>query len=251
MRVLLHGCNGRMGQVLSRLISGMDDAKVVCGVDSNIDKIINSYPVYPSLSEVKEEVDVLIDFSNHSCLDSILKFGLDRKVPLIICTTGFSPEEKQKMVESSKHIPILNSANMSLGVNLIISLVKQAAAVLYKDFDIEIVEKHHNQKLDSPSGTALSIADAINSSLDNKFEYKYGRYGKTEKRTKNEIGIHAVRGGAIVGEHDVIFAGGGEIVEISHSALSRDVFGYGAIRAAQFIIGKAPGFYSMKDVIEE
>lgn len=247
----MHGCNGRMGQVISRLISQMDDAKIVCGVDSNIDKAINSYPVYSSLSDVKEDVDVLIDFSNHSCLDSILKFGLDKKVPLIICTTGFSPEEKQKMVEASKYIPILNSANMSLGVNLIISLVKQAAAVLYKDFDIEIIEKHHNQKLDSPSGTALSIADAINSSLNNKFEYKYGRYGKTEKRTKNEIGIHAVRGGAIVGEHDVIFAGGGEIIEISHSALSRDVFGYGAIRAAQFIIGKSPGFYSMKDVIEE
>lgn len=251
MRVLLHGCNGKMGQVLTRLISNMKDANVVCGVDSDVNKIRNEYPVYSSLSDVKEEVDVLIDFSNHSCIDNILKFGIDKKVPLVICTTGFSLEEKNKMIEASKYIPILNSANMSLGVNLILSLVKQAASVLYKDFDIEIVEKHHNQKLDSPSGTALAIADAINSSLENMFEYKYGRYGKTEKRAKNEIGIHAVRGGAIVGEHDVIFAGAGEIVEISHQALSRDVFGYGAIRAAQFIINKQPGFYSMKDVIEE
>lgn len=251
MRVLLHGCNGRMGQVITRLVSDMTDVKIVCGVDSNINKASNNYPVYTSLNEVKEEVDVLIDFSNHSCIDDILKYGLDKKVPLVICTTGFSTEEKQKIIDASKYIPILNSANMSLGVNLIISLVKQAASVLYKDFDIEIVEKHHNQKLDSPSGTALAIADAINDSLNNKFEYKYGRYGKTEKRAKNEIGIHAVRGGAIVGEHDVIFAGGGEIVEISHQALSRDVFGYGAIRAAQFLIKKQPGFYGMKDVIEE
>lgn len=250
MRVLLHGCNGRMGQVLTRLISETSDIKVVCGVDSNSGKINNSYPVYSSLSEVKEEVDVLIDFSNHTCLEGILKFGLERNVPLVICTTGFSSEEKQKMLEASKNIPILNSANMSIGVNLILSLVKQAAGVLYEGFDIEIVEKHHNQKLDSPSGTALAIADAINSALDNKMEYKYGRHSKTEKREKNEIGIHAVRGGAIVGEHDVIFAGGGEVIEITHSALSRDVFGYGAIKAAKFITGKKHGMYSMKDVIE-
>jgi 4-hydroxy-tetrahydrodipicolinate reductase len=249
MKVLLHGCNGKMGQVLSRIISEENDMEVVCGVDICPEKFNNNYPVYRNLSDVNEEVDILIDFSNRSCLNSILEYGLSRNVPLLICTTGFSPEEKEAMTDAARKIPILNSGNMSLGVNLIISLAKQAAEVLYGNFDIEIIEKHHNQKLDSPSGTALMIADAINSSLSDSMEYTYGRHSKTEKRDKKEIGIHSVRGGAIVGEHDVIFAGPGEIVEISHTALSRDVFGYGAVKAAKFLFGKAPGFYSMKDVI--
>jgi 4-hydroxy-tetrahydrodipicolinate reductase len=239
MKILLHGCNGKMGQVLSRIISEENDMKVVCGVDICPEKLKNNYPVYGSLAEVNEEVDILIDFSNRSCLNSVLEYGLLRNVPLLICTTGFSPEEKEAMKEASRKIPILNSGNMSLGVNLIITLAKQAAEVLYGNFDIEIIEKHHNQKLDSPSGTAIMIADAINSSLSDSMEYTYGRHSKTEKRDKKEIGIHAVRGGAIVGEHDVIFAGPGEIVEISHTALSRDVFGYGAVKAAKFLYGRA------------
>jgi 4-hydroxy-tetrahydrodipicolinate reductase len=249
MKVLLHGCNGKMGQVLSRIISEENDMKVVCGVDICPEKFKNNYPVYRNLSDVNEEVDILIDFSNRSCINSILEYGLSRNVPLLICTTGFSPEEKEAMTDAARKIPILNSGNMSLGVYLIMSLAKQAAEVLYGNFDIEIIEKHHNQKLDSPSGTAIMIADAINSSLSDSMEYTYGRHSKTEKRDKKEIGIHSVRGGAIVGEHDVIFAGPGEIVEISHTALSRDVFGYGAVKAAKFLFGKAPGFYSMKDVI--
>jgi 4-hydroxy-tetrahydrodipicolinate reductase len=250
MKVLLHGCNGKMGQVLTKIISADPDMEVVCGVDRDPNKISNTYPVYSSLSDVKESADVVIDFSNHSCIDELLSFGIEKKIPLVICTTGFTAEEKEKMIEASKKIPVFHSANMSIGVNLIISLAKQAASALYEGFDIEIIEKHHNQKLDSPSGTALMIADAINSTLQNKMEYVHGRHSKTQKRQKNEIGIHAVRGGAIVGEHNVIFAGGGEVIEISHSALSRDVFGYGAVKAAKFMIGKDPGFYSMEDLLK-
>lgn len=250
MKVLLHGCNGKMGQVLTRIISQMEDMKIICGVDREPNKIKNPYPVYDSLSKVQEDVDVLIDFSNHLALDSILEFGLNKNVPLVICTTGFSPEEKEKMKKASEKIPILNSANMSIGINLITNLLKNIAPILYGDFDIEIIEKHHNQKLDSPSGTALMLADAINSSLQNSLEYVYGRHSKTDKRKKEELGIHAIRGGAIVGEHSVIFAGAGEVIEINHSALSRDVFAYGAIRAAKFLVGKKPNFYTMNDVLK-
>ncbi|KRQ87220.1 4-hydroxy-tetrahydrodipicolinate reductase [Caloramator mitchellensis] len=249
MRVLLHGCNGRMGQVLTRIISQLEDMNVVAGVDREPNKYNNNYPVYDNLTKVQEEVDVLIDFSNHTALDSVLEFGLKRNVALVICTTGFTPEEKTKMREASKNIPVLNSANMSIGINLLNKILGQVAPVLYGDFDIEIIEKHHNQKLDSPSGTALMLADAINASLDNSLEYVYGRHSKTEKRQQNELGIHAIRGGAIVGEHSVIFAGAGEVIEINHSALSRDVFAYGAIRAAKFLSGKEAGFYTMSDVI--
>jgi 4-hydroxy-tetrahydrodipicolinate reductase len=250
MKILLHGCNGRMGQVLTRIISDSPDMEVICGVDQVPDRIKNDYPVYGNLKDVQEQPDILIDFSNHNCLESLLQYGTGKKVPLVICTTGFTAEEKQRMSEAAKGVPILNSANMSLGVNLILSLVSQAALLLSDSFDIEIIEKHHNQKLDSPSGTALMIADAMNHALDDSMEYTYGRHSKTEKRDKKEIGIHAVRGGAIVGEHDVIFAGQGEIIEISHSALSRDVFAYGAIKAAKFLVDKEPGLYSMKNVIE-
>lgn len=251
MKVLLHGCNGRMGQTLTKIISQLDNVDAVCGVDMFPEKFNNPYPVYKSLDEVKEEVDVLIDFSNHQCLNSILEYGKKNKVALVICSTGFSDEEKSKMYEASKEIPILHSANMSLGVNLILSLVSQAAKVLYENFDIEIIEKHHNQKLDSPSGTALMIADAINEALNNTLTYNYGRHSKTQKREKNEMGIHAVRGGSIVGEHEILFAGPFENIEIKHTALSRDVFAYGAIRAAKYLYGKANGFYTMKDVINE
>lgn len=250
MKVLLHGCNGRMGQVLVRLISEANDMEIVCGVDSYPEKLNNNFPVYSSLEEVTQDADILIDFSNHSCIGNIIKFGKLRKLPLIICTTGFTPEERSLMLDASKLIPIFNSSNMSIGVNILISLVKQAAKSLYEDFDVEIIEKHHNQKLDSPSGTALMIADAINSTLDNEYDYVYGRHSKNQKRTKKEIGIHAIRGGSIVGEHQVIFAGGGEIIEVNHSALSRDVFGYGALAAGRFMLNKKPGMYNMDDVLK-
>ena len=250
MRVLLHGCNGKMGQVMTRTLAGLPDMKVVCGVDTEPDKVRNCYPVYASLKAVEESPDIVIDFSHRTCLDALLEFGQARHVPLVICTTGFNDEERQRMADVSRNVPILNSGNMSLGVNLILSLVRQAAAVLQDGFDVEIVEKHHNQKVDAPSGTALMIADAVRSALDHSMEYVYERHSKTGKRQRNEIGIHSVRGGAIVGEHSVTFAGQGEVVEISHSALSRDVFAHGAIKAAGFLLAKGPGLYSMRDVIE-
>jgi len=251
MKVLLHGCNGKMGQVMTRVLAGIPDIEIICGVDVEPGKVQNSYAVYPSLSDAKEVPDIVIDFSHHTSLDGLLAYGIEKRVPLVICTTGFTPEERQKMAEASRLMPILNSPNMSLGVNLVLSLVKEAAAVLGESFDIEIIEKHHNQKLDSPSGTALMIADAVNSTLGNIMEYKYGRHSKVSRRNENEIGIHAVRGGAIVGEHSVIFAGQGEVIEINHSALSRDVFAYGAVRAARFLLEKGPGLYSMADVIRD
>ncbi|MEW6523382.1 MAG: 4-hydroxy-tetrahydrodipicolinate reductase [Bacillota bacterium] len=251
MKVLLHGANGRMGQVMTRIISAVPDMEVICGVDIAPDRLKNPYPVYECLECVKEHPDVLIDFSNHACLDAILCYGVSRRVPLVICSTGFSAEQKQQMVEASKQVALLHSANMSLGINLVLSLVRQAAMLLSDSFDIEIVERHHNQKVDAPSGTALMIADAMNSGLENSLRYVFGRHTKHDKRQKKELGIHAVRGGAIVGQHDVIFAGQGEVIEISHQALSRDVFAHGAISAARFIIRKSPGFYTMKDVVED
>ena len=250
MNILLHGCNGKMGKVMTRLIGDCSDMKIVCGVDSN-NPSSTIFPVYKSFNEVHEYVDVLIDFSNHICIKNILEFGLSKKVPLVICTTGFTDEEKKAMIDASKSIPVFNSSNMSLGINLLISLAKKAALVLNENFDIEIIEKHHNQKVDSPSGTALMIADAVNSTLNDSMEYKFGRHSKTEKRQKNEIGIHSIRGGSIVGEHDIIFAGPDEVIEINHTAQSRDVFGHGAIKAARFMYGKKSGFYTMDDILKQ
>lgn len=272
---MLHGCYGKMGRVMARVIGETPDTVIVCGVDRAVQSGIDTaapgkapgalrpadvslpagdYPVYASLSDVPPSlagsVDVLIDFSHHSALDDVLAFGTEWRVPLVICTTGFSPEQKARMQAASAQTAILNSANMSLGVNLLLSLVKQAAALLSDTFDIEIVEKHHNQKVDAPSGTALMIADAINEALEGQKEYVFGRHSKTERRKKQDIGIHAVRGGAIVGEHSVIFAGQGEVVEVNHTALSRDVFAYGAVKAASFLAGRKSGLFSMKDVIE-
>ncbi len=271
MRILLHGCNGRMGQVITRLVAEYQNPEsldsdqttesqgalgldIICGVDLNPHKFNNSYPVCQSLDEVPADIkpDVLIDFSHHSSIAKLLDFGTTRQAPLVICTTGFTAGEQQMIKKASEKVPVLMSANMSLGINLLLTLVEKAAPVL-KGFDIEIVEKHHNQKLDSPSGTAMMIAEAINASLGNGMEYTYGRHGRDvniSKRKKNEIGIHAVRGGAIVGEHDVIFAGQGEVIEIRHAALSRNVFAYGTLQAAKFLAGRSPGFYSMEDVIE-
>lgn len=250
MKVLLHGCNGRMGQVITKIISQKDDMEIICGVDIVPDKVMNSYPVYPSLDQVKEKADVVIDFSNHSCIKKLVEYGVSTNTPMVICTTGLDDEDKALVAKASQTVPVLMSGNMSLGINLVLSLVQKAAQVLWDDFDVEIIEKHHNQKLDAPSGTALMIADSISSAAGTHPDYKFGRYGKNDKRTPSEIGIHSIRGGAIVGEHEVIFAGAGEVVEIKHSALSRDVFAYGAIKAASFLYGKEKGFFSMKDVIE-
>lgn len=246
--VLMSGCNGKMGQVISRLAGQYEDIKIAAGFDIN-DSTKNSYPVFTDLNKCNVKLDVIIDFSNPDALDNVLKFAMQRKLPLVMATTGLSLAQKKLLESASREIPVFFSANMSLGVNLLMDLVKKAAKVLESNFDIEIVEKHHNQKLDSPSGTALAIADAINSVLEQKQEYIFDRHSRRKKRSKSEIGIHAVRGGTIVGDHSVIFAGSDEIIEINHSAMSKDIFGVGALRAAKFLHDKKPGMYSMSDLI--
>lgn len=249
IRILLNGCNGRMGQVITRLAKEDDSLMIAAGVDMMPEKFENDYPVYPTLNQVDEKVDVVIDFSNPKGLPILLGFGIERELPIVICTTGLSQEDRDNIKSASERIPILTSANMSVGVNLILNLVKTAAKALEDSFDIEIIEKHHNQKVDSPSGTALALAESINSGLKARKDYVYGRHSKSDRRTTEEIGIHAIRGGNIAGEHTVIFAGAGEVIEITHSALSRDVFGVGALKAAKYLYEKKPGLYNMDDLI--
>ncbi len=248
INILMSGCNGKMGQVITRLASGSEELTIAAGYDLNNSKQ-NSYPVFTNIHQCDVKVDAIIDFSNPAALENILEFAVSRKIPVVMATTGLSGENIKVLEMASAEIPIFFSANMSLGVNLLLDLVKKAAKILSDNFDIEIIEKHHNQKLDSPSGTALAIADAINLALEQKYEYTYDRHSVREKRSKCEIGIHAVRGGTIVGEHSVIFAGNDEIMEIKHTAASKEIFAVGALRAAKFICGRKPGFYNMNDLI--
>lgn len=247
--IIMVGCNGKMGQVISNLVAQDENAKIVAGVDV-FDDGRNSYPVFKNLKECTVAADAVIDFSSPKSLEEILRVGIERNLPLVLCTTGYSEEDIEKVKEASKKVAILRSANMSLGVNTLLKLVSVAANVLAKaDFDIEIVEKHHNQKLDAPSGTALALADAINEALNQEYHYRYDRSKVREIREKKEIGISAVRGGNIVGEHEVIFAGTDEVIEFKHTAYSKAIFGKGAITAAKFLAGKGAGLYSMSDVI--
>ncbi len=248
IQVLLTGCGGRMGKVVAEMCNQFEDMNVCAGVDPTLPNC--SFPVYASCSDAVERADVIIDFSFHTAISDILNFAMANKIPAVIATTGFSAEELQLIEEAKKIIPVFRSANMSLGVNILCQLAKKAAKFL-PDFDIEIIEKHHNQKVDSPSGTALMIADEIASVLPNQINYVYGREGICGKRTKQEIGIHAVRGGTIVGEHDVLFAGAHETVTISHSAGSREILANGAVCAARFLLQQKPGGYSMKDIFED
>lgn len=248
VRILLSGCNGKMGQVITNLARDREDVRIVAGYDIH-DNIKNDYPVFTQLENFNIPVDVIIDFSHPSALQTVLNFALAKKIPLIVATTGLSDEQAAKLKEASKVIPVLHSANMSLGVNLLIDLVQKAAKVLYSNFDIEIIERHHNQKIDAPSGTALALADAINQAVPEKYRYVYDRHSSRVKRSKDEIGIHSVRGGTIAGDHTVIFAGNDEIIELRHVANSRDIFGVGALKAAVFIHDKNPGFYTMKDLL--
>jgi len=250
INILMSGCNGKMGQVISRLSEQYEDLHIAAGYDI-ADNGKNNYPVFTDLKSCNVKLDVIIDFSNPIVLDGLISFAVAKKIPVIVATTGISPAQKKLLEQASQSIPLFFSANMSLGVNLLIDLVKKAAKLLDQNFDIEIIEKHHNQKLDAPSGTALAIADSINSVLDHKQDYVYDRHSRRKKRSKTEIGIHAVRGGTIVGEHSVIFAGNDEIIEINHSAMSKDIFGTGALRAARFIYNKKPGMYNMNDLISE
>lgn len=247
IKVIINGVNGKMGQVLTKLISRENDFKVVAGIDRSPNKEKNSYPVYEDIIECKEKADVIIDFSHISNLHNILKYSLKEKMALLIATTGFSKEDHMAIKEASEKIPVLCSSNMSLGINALKTALKEISPAL-DGFDIEIIEKHHNKKLDAPSGTAYLLANTINESLGNNKDYTFGREGINAKRQSNEIGIHAIRGGTIPGEHTVIFAGLDEIIEIKHTALSKNVFAAGAVKAARFIAKAKPGLYDMNDI---
>ncbi|WP_163194397.1 4-hydroxy-tetrahydrodipicolinate reductase [Clostridium thermarum] len=248
IKIILNGCNGRMGKTISELAKSYDTVKIVAGIDKFLKETNSYFPTYDDINKYQGECDVVLDFSSPKSLPSLSQYCLEKKLPLVLCTTGYSEDEYKAIKELSTKIPVFNSGNMSLGINILSSILKKISPLLFKGFDIEIIEKHHNQKVDSPSGTALMLANAIKSSLEDQVEYVHGREG-LKKREKNEIGIHAVRGGSIVGEHEVIFAGIGETIVLKHTALSRDVFASGALRACEFMCGKVPGIYTMDDVI--
>ena len=237
----MHGCNGAMGQVISEIIEESESAVMAAGVDFKDDGH-NPYPVFKNLEDCNVDVDVIIDFSSSKATDRLLSYVAEKQIPLVLCTTGLSEEQLKKVEETSKKTAILRSANMSLGVNILLKLVNTAAKVLADaDFDIDIVEKHHKLKVDAPSGTALALADAVNEALHNEYEYVYDRSQRRIKRPKKEIGISAVRGGTIVGQHDVIFAGQDEVIEFHHTAYSKAIFGKGAVSAAIYLAGKPAG----------
>ena len=247
--IILVGANGKMGQVICRIAETDPEVRISCGIDISGEKK-NDFPVYTEFnSDVRG--NVIVDFSHPSALTSTLEYAKANMVPAIIAATGFSPAQREEIDAAAKEAPIFFSANMSLGINLIIQLAQKAAQLLEDSFDIEIVEKHHNQKLDAPSGTALAIADAINAVSKADNEYIYDRHDVRRKRGKREIGLHAVRGGTIVGEHSVIFAGQDEVVELKHQATSKEVFAAGAVKAAKFMVGKPTGMYNMQDLVSE
>lgn len=250
VKVIMHGCNGKMGQVITKLIEEDPEIEIAAGVDVS-DHVQNAYPVYTSLSSCDAEADVVIDFASAKAVDALLDYCVERQIPCVLCTTGLSAEQLAHVEEASRKVAVLRSANMSVGVNLLMKLLKEASPILAQaGFDIEIVEKHHNLKVDAPSGTAIALADAVNDAFEEKYEYVYDRSERRERRPKKEIGISAVRGGTIVGDHDVIFAGADEVITFSHRAYSRAVFGKGAIQAAKYMKGKPAGLYNMSNVID-
>ena len=249
VKVIMHGCNGKMGQTITGLIAADEEIEIVAGVDAR-DEGKNAYPVFQSIADCTVEADAVIDFSVAAAVDGLLDYCVNKKIPCVLCTTGLSQEQLEKVKEASQKVAVLKSANMSLGINMLLKLLREAAGILARaGFDMEIVEKHHNQKVDAPSGTALALADAINEQMDHAYEYVYDRSQIRAKRNDKEIGISAVRGGTIVGDHDVIFAGADEVVTFSHRAYSKAVFGKGAIQAAKFLKGRPAGMYDMADVI--
>lgn len=248
-KIIMHGCNGKMGQVITDIVNADVNAEIVAGIDDYGENRYD-YPLYRSLDECDVEADVIVDFSKVGAIDALLAYVERIGIPLVLCTTGLSEEQLAKVQKVSEKAAVLKSANMSLGINTLMDLLQKAVKVLAAaDFDIEIVEKHHNQKVDAPSGTALALADAMNQAMDEAYEYTYDRSKERKKREKNEIGISAVRGGTIVGEHEVIFAGRDEVIELKHTAYSKAIFGKGAVEAAKFLKGKTSGMYDMKDVI--
>ncbi|MEG1633102.1 MAG: 4-hydroxy-tetrahydrodipicolinate reductase [Oscillospiraceae bacterium] len=250
-KIIVSGCNGHMGQAVVNICSGRDDMEVVAGFNRTPVKK-NDFPVYADPMEYAGAADVIVDFSNPANLDGLLAYAVRRKIPLVLCTTGYSPEQLEQIKKTSEKAPVFRSGNMSLGINLLMNLVRRASAVLGGSFDVEIVERHHNRKVDAPSGTALMLADAAAEALPYSANYVYDRQSVRHKREKSEIGISSVRGGTIVGEHEVIFAGQDEVLELKHTAQSRDVFANGAVTAAAFMAHiKTPGCYTMEDVLAE
>lgn len=245
--LLISGALGKMGQAVATQVKDFKEISVAAGVDIEPSDDLD-FPVYDNFNDIKEQIDIIIDFSSPKALEDILNYGLKNNIPLVLCTTGYSNNEKIKINKASKSIPIFYSQNMSIGVNLITKLVEKAASILTDDFDIEIIEKHHNQKLDAPSGTALMLANSVSNVRDHT-KYIYDRHSVRKKRSKDEIGIHSIRGGNIVGDHEVIFAGENEIISISHKAMSKKIFATGAINAAKFLLNKQAGIYNMHDML--
>lgn len=250
VQAIMHGCNGHMGRVITDIIKNSEGIELVAGVDKYT-AVPNEYPVFDSIEKCDVKADVIIDFSNAAAVDGLLDYCVDRQIPVVLCTTGLSEEQLVKVEEASKKVAVLKSANMSLGINLLLKLLQDATKVLAPaGYDIELVEKHHNQKVDAPSGTALALADSVNEAAGNEYTYVYDRSQVRQKRDSKEIGISSVRGGTIVGDHEVIFAGTDEVIEFKHTAYSKAVFGKGAVEAARFLAGKPAGRYDMSDVIQ-
>ncbi len=248
-RIIMHGCNGHMGQVISDLVKKDENAVIVAGIDV-VDNRDNGYPVFTNIRECNIGADVMIDFSSYKAVDGVLDYCVEKGLPLVLCTTGLTQEQLARMKACSERVAILKSANMSLGINTMLKLLQDAAKVLATaGFDMEIVEKHHRLKCDAPSGTALALADSLNEAMDHQYHYVYDRSQVHQQREEKEIGISAVRGGTIVGDHDVIFAGPDEVITFSHRAYSKAVFGKGAVEAAKYLAGKGSGMYDMQDVI--
>lgn len=249
VKLIMHGCNGHMGQVISGLVKDDPDAEIVAGIDV-VDNRDNGYPVFTDIFACDVEADAMIDFSSFKAVDNVLTYCAGKKLPLVLCTTGLTEEQLEHVKETGSKVAVLRSANMSLGINTLLKLIQDAAKVLATaGFDMEIVEKHHKLKCDAPSGTALALADSLNEAMDHQYHYVFDRSQRHEKRDAKEIGVSAVRGGTIVGDHDVIFAGPDEVITFSHQAYSKSVFGKGAVEAAKFLAGKPAGMYDMSDVI--
>lgn len=250
-RIIITGCNGRMGKAVAEAARQTGICQVVAGVDINPQPINYNFPVFQNIADYEGNADAVVDFSHHSAVEGLLRYSLNKSVPLVIATTGHTEEETALIRSMSAKFPVFMSANMSIGVSLLIELAQKAASLLGEGYDIEIIEKHHNQKLDAPSGTALMIAEAVSSCAKGSPEYIYDRHSVRKKRSPGEIGIHTVRGGSIIGEHEVLFAGRDEVITLAHSASTREVFAYGALRAARFITTVPAGMYCMKDLINQ
>lgn len=248
-KIVICGANGKMGQTIYRCIKERKDCKVIGGIDINTQQYAD-FPIYSAVNELPEKPDAIIDYSHPSCLTPLLEYCMTTGTPVVLATTGYSDEQIAEIKKTAAQIPVFFSWNMSLGINLLVQLAKKATAILGDQFDIEIIEKHHNQKIDAPSGTALMIANAINETRNDDMKYTYDRHSQRKKREPNEIGIHAVRGGTIVGEHEIIFAGRDEIITLSHSARSKEIFAVGAVNAAVYMNGKGAGLYDMKELID-